>query len=88
MRAVRRVAPELAHRVREVLDVLVLVAATGGICDTAGRLAPDQLRSLDAVHLATALELGDDLDGLVTYDDRLTDAAQAYGIAVTAPGRT
>lgn len=42
---------------------------------------------LDAVHLAAALELGDDLDGLVTYDDRLADAARFHGITVIAPGR-
>lgn len=88
MRAVRRGAPDLAHRVREVLDIVALIAATGAIFDAAGRLEPAALRSLDAVHLATAIDLGDDLDGLVTYDDRLALAARAYGITVADPGRT
>ncbi len=48
-------------------------------------LDPPELRSLDAVHLATALDLGRDLDGFVTYDDRLARAAQDAGIATFAP---
>jgi hypothetical protein len=44
------------------------------------------LRSLDAIHLAAALDLGDDLDGLVTYDERLGEAARLNGITVLAPG--
>ncbi|MBK5250721.1 MAG: VapC toxin family PIN domain ribonuclease, partial [Actinomycetales bacterium] len=43
------------------------------------------LRSLDAVHLAAALSLGDDLEGIVTYDDRLAEAAQANGVPVASP---
>jgi predicted nucleic acid-binding protein len=43
------------------------------------------LRSLDALHLATALEVGDELDGLVTYDARMSVAAEALGLAVLAP---
>ena len=52
----------------------------------AGRLDPTTLRSLDALHLAAALDLGDDLDGLVTYDDRLAEAAALNGVPVTTPG--
>ena len=43
------------------------------------------LRSLDALHLAAALEFGDELEAIVAYDDRLTAAAQRYGIPVVAP---
>jgi len=43
------------------------------------------LRNLDAIHLAVALDLGDDLDGIVTYDDRLAAAAEGLGVAVIAP---
>ena len=47
---------------------------------------PDRmLRSLDAIHLATARVLGPDLTGLVTYDDRLATAANDAGIPVVAP---
>ncbi len=53
--------------------------------ERAGELHPTLLRSLDAVHLASALALGDDLDGIVTYDPLLVDAARRYGIRVLAP---
>ncbi len=85
MRAVRRAAPEAAVQAHAVLDALVLLAVTSRVFDVAGRLEPTTLRSLDAIHLAAALELGDELEGLVTYDDRLAEAASAYGIAVLAP---
>jgi len=84
-RAVRRVAPALMPAARAVLDSLTLIAARPDLFDAAGRLDPPTLRSLDALHLATALDLGDDLDAFVTYDDRLADAAARYGLTVVAP---
>jgi hypothetical protein len=48
---------------------------------------PPGLRSLDALHLVCALRLRDELDGMVTYDDRLAGAAALHGLAVAAPGR-
>lgn len=51
-----------------------------------GLLDPVVLRSLDAPHLSTALELGDDVDGLATDGDRMAKAAQDLGITVLAPG--
>jgi uncharacterized protein len=85
MRAVRRTAPEEMTTARRVLDGLILTNLTTAIYETAGRLDPDELRSLDAIHLAAALDLGDDLEGLVTYDDRLAAAAKASGVPVVAP---
>lgn len=84
-RAVRRAAPGFLLRAREVLDSVTLVEVTTAIFEDAGRLDPTILRTLDAVHLAAALELGDDLDGIVTYDDRLAEAARANGVAVSVP---
>ena len=49
-------------------------------------LGPPALRALDALHIATALRLGADLEGIVTYDERMDAAAQAIGIATIAPG--
>ena len=43
------------------------------------------MRSLDVLHLASALELGDDLEGIVTYDERLTEAVAMIGYPVVAP---
>lgn len=62
-----------------------LVHLTPAVCEDAGRLDPPGLRSLDAIHLAAALDLGDDLEGLVTYDDRLAEAAVSNGVAAVAP---
>lgn len=52
----------------------------------AAALEPGTLRTLDAIHLATALALGEELDAVVTYDRRMTEAAKATGLAVAAPG--
>ena len=86
MRTVRRASPERASYARRVLDTVTLTQVTTAVFEQAGRLEPVTLRSLDAVHLAAALDLGDDLDGLVTYDSHLTRAAAAAGVAVIAPG--
>ncbi|MCA0437289.1 MAG: type II toxin-antitoxin system VapC family toxin [Austwickia sp.] len=85
-RAVRRVAPDLMPAARGVLDVLTILTLDAEIFEAAGRLDPAELRSLDAVHLASALSLGDDLTAVVTYDDRQAAAATAYGVSVIAPG--
>ena len=85
MRAVRRAAPDRAPRVREVLDAFTLTQLTPAAFSEAGRLDPLWLRPLDALHLASALNLDDDLEGIVTYDHRMADAATTNGIAVLAP---
>ena len=85
MRAVRRVAPDLAVRAREVLDTVILTKVTTAIFEAAGRADPPTMRSLDALHLSAALDLGDDLQGVVTYDERLSTAAQLSGVTVISP---
>lgn len=86
LRAVRRAAPDRLVLARLVLESVTVVQVGTSTFDAAGRLDPDGLRSLDAVHLAAALDLGDELQGLVTYDERLAAAAAANGIPVVAPG--
>jgi len=85
IRAVRRSAPAALAQAREVLARVLLVRASARIFDEAGRLDPLEVRSLDAVHLATALALGDDLESVVTYDERMAAAATALGLRVVAP---
>lgn len=85
LRAVRRAAPDRVLQARAVLDSVTLTAVTAALFEQAGRLDPASLRSLDAIHLAAALDLGDDLESVVTYDERLADAARSNGIEVTAP---
>ena len=85
IRAVRRASPQDAAVAHEVLDGVTLIPVTRALFDSAARLDPVVLRSLDAIHLAAALDLGDELDGLVTYDDRLGEAARANGVVVVRP---
>lgn len=86
LRVTRRVAPSQVRQARAVLDAVVLARVTPEICDSAALLGPPALRSLDAIHLATALALGDELDGVVVYDSRLREAAWSIGIDTIAPG--
>ena len=85
LRAVRRAAPDRVVQARAVLDSITLMTVTTATFEEACRLDLTLLRSLDAVHLAAALSLGDDLEGIVTYDDRLAEAAQANGVPVVSP---
>jgi predicted nucleic acid-binding protein len=55
------------------------------LLEAAGALGHPLLRSLDAIHLASALYLGDDLAGLVTYDNRLAEGAVAAAVTVHRP---
>ena len=73
------------RRAAAVLARIALIEVDRRILRTAATLAPPGLRSLDAIHLATALSLGQDLDGIVTYDQRLSDAATGADLAVWAP---
>lgn len=72
-------------RAREVLNSLTILRLDAETFESAALLDPQIQRSLDAVHLASALELRQDLDGLLTYDERMADAAALVGIAVVAP---
>ncbi len=85
VRAARRGDPGALERARAVLASLTLTRITAAVCDLAGVLEPLLVRSLDALHLAAALELGSDIEGLVTYDDRLADAARRTGLVVVQP---
>jgi predicted nucleic acid-binding protein len=85
LRAVRRVAPEQDLRAWLILERVTLTAMTRSILHRAGLLDPPLLRTLDAIHLAAALDLGDDLEAMVTYDERLAEAAIANGVPVLAP---
>ena len=69
----------------EHLRGFFIIDMSRDVRDLAAKVAP-QLRSLDAVHLATALSIGVDLD-FVTYDDRQAAAARAAGLRVVQPGR-
>jgi len=88
-RALRRRGPESealgAEAMRGVLELLELVELDEGVAQEAATLAPPTLRSLDAIHLACALAIGDELTELITYDARLEAAARDAGLEVRAP---
>ena len=87
LRTARRHSQKALLAAREGLDAVTLVAVTTDICERAAELDPSILRSLDAVHLATALSAGDRLEGVVTYDQRLEAACGAHGVRFEAPGQ-
>ena len=85
LRTVRRGAPDRMERARMVLDTLTLLTLPASVFERAAEVEAEPLWSLDAMHLAAALELGDDLHGVVTYDDRLAAGARSLGVIVVAP---
>jgi uncharacterized protein len=85
VRAAARVDTEARERAQRVVRAISLIAVTDEILDRAAELEPAALRSLDAVHLASALSLAGALGTVVTYDVRLGEAATAAGFDVRAP---
>lgn len=85
LRAARRHSPAALLQTRALLEAVTLMTVTADVCERAAELDPMILRSLDALHLASALALGDDLQAVVTYDDRLTQACVAHGVPAIAP---
>ena len=75
----------VAERADALVDRLDLIALDSDIARTAAMLPPPALRSLDAIHVASALSLGENLGALATYDERLRDAAERAGVTVLAP---
>jgi len=70
---------------RRVLARVDLVRVNDGVLNLAGSLVPFELRSLDAIHLATVARLGTDLSEVLTYDERMTVAARSMGYRVSTP---
>ncbi|MFC4950408.1 type II toxin-antitoxin system VapC family toxin [Pseudonocardia sp. GCM10023141] len=68
-----------------LLGEVTQVDLTDAVLESAGRLPDPLLRTLDAIHLATALLLRDELDVLLTYDTRLAAAAKSHRIPTAAP---
>src|SRR3954451_4880706 len=88
VRGARRAAgqPRTEQRADEVFAGLHLLKVDDGIFSAAARLEPRSLRSLDAIHLASAVSLGADLGAIVIYDSNMSAAAKGHGLQVLAPG--
>ena len=85
LRALLPSGDEAVARGRIVLQRLDLVRVNDRILNVAGALRLPELRSLDAIHLATAHQLGEELHALVTYDDRMATAATQLGFRIAQP---
>ena len=85
-RALRRAGvPEVLGRASDVVARVDLLALDDEVAQVAAGLQPRELPALDAIHLASALSVKDELDAFVCYDQRLATAATATGLKVVAP---
>lgn len=90
-RAVRRArsatpAERATERIEEIFDALFFIDVSPDVLYQAGIVGPDQLRTLDAIHIATALGINEPELEVITYDKRLARAAEAMGLRVVQPG--
>lgn len=85
LRALRPLGSLVVEAARERLQDVMLIAIENPVIQTATIIGPPVLRSLDAIHLATAQLLGSDLGVIVTYDRRLAAAAGELGLPVASP---
>ena len=77
--------PGVVDRLEKELSGVTLIRLEEAVQTLAGAIGPPRLRALDAIHLASALSIGDYPEAFVTYDDRLADAARAVGLNVLRP---
>ena len=88
LRGCRRVDVGVLPAARELLSGINLIPLSGNVIDQAGALGEPLLRSLDALHLASALSVATELTAFVAYDRRLVAAAAAASLRTVAPGAT
>jgi hypothetical protein len=85
-KAVARANPEADAR--PILARFAMVELDAELASTATGMGGASLRALDALHVASALRLGPDLEAFVTYDARQADAARLAGLRIASPGVT
>ncbi|MGH2923351.1 MAG: type II toxin-antitoxin system VapC family toxin [Solirubrobacterales bacterium] len=78
--------PAAATRAESVLEGIDLIALDPEMAAAARDLRPMELRSLDAIHIATALALGGELETFISFDRRQIDGATGAGLDVASPG--
>lgn len=87
VRAIAAGGPDAIAHARRQLARVDQINLDRGLLDAAATLATGSvLRSLDAIHLASAQSIGSELRAVVTYDQRMGEAATMLGMAVQAPG--
>jgi len=86
LRVIRRAGlPRLVPEARKLLAGVHLIRLDDALLERAADLDPNDMRSLDSIHLAAAASLGDDLAAVVSYDERLLVAATALGLPTATP---
>jgi uncharacterized protein len=85
LRAGRQRGSATLRRARAVMTRISPVRLDDSLMEAAAVLDPLSVRTLDAIHLASAMACGEDLEAVVTYDARMRDAADALGLPVIAP---
>jgi uncharacterized protein len=85
LRAARRAGAEALVEAHALIGDVDLIPLEQGVQDLACEIGDPTLRTLDALHVASAVLLGDELTALVAYDDRLVAAAQAVGLPTVTP---
>ena len=86
LRGCRRLDAGTVPAARELLADIELISLSSRVIDEAGDIAEPSLRSLDALHLASALSIATDLTAFIAYDRRLATAAEAAGLPTIQPG--
>jgi len=87
LRAARRIGGQVLAEARAVVGDLDLVSLDRAVQDVACDIGDPLLRTLDALHLASALLLGEELTAFIAYDHRLANGAHAAGLVVATPGK-
>ena len=86
-RAVARRAEAITPSdIRRKVGRMAVIGLDRSLASAAAAMGPPALRSLDAIHLASAMELGPELEAFLTYDRRLAVAARDLGLRVESPG--
>lgn len=85
IRACARYGDAYAKEARSWLHDVSLLPLDDALLDEAISLRPAGLRTLDALHLATALSIREEIGAFLTYDDRLAEAAAGHGLPVVRP---
>ncbi len=85
LRAVRPHGSEAVETARKMIGLGEFIRLNPNLLDFSAGLGPPELRTLDAIHLAAASVLGQDLLAVVTYDQRMSDAARILGIRALSP---
>ena len=85
-RAAQRISNVAVEATPRVMSIVAQMDVTRDLLLAAAKVQPAHLRTLDAIHLATAMDLSSELDSFITYNIKLAEAAVLAGLRVEQPG--